>query len=107
MKDFAYYETGKHFDPQPGVIYENENGENYVCLNYSLYVNRYNRAEVLPVMQMVTEKEKNWTLFAHDLKMYEDGKISWGFSSGIGFLPTNQKVTGGLDYVNEKLREED
>lgn len=104
MKDCAYYKTGMPFDPQPGVVYNHENGERYRCLNYAIYVNRYNHASVLPAMQRVTDHNENWTLFAHDMKTYEDGCIAWGYSSGIGFLP-NEPYNGDLDFINYEFQE--
>ncbi len=108
MRDRAYYETGKPFSPQPGVIYEHADGDKYRCLNYAVRVRRNpwtDRciASVLPVMQCVTDRPKNWTFFAHDMKIYEDGCISWGYSSEIGFFPY-EECDGDLEYVNSNLK---
>ena len=69
----AYYETRNLFFPIVGMIYTNENGERYKCIeeNFSC-----------PTMQNI---KSGWTCKAHGVGIYSDGKIDWNYSTNGHF----------------------
>ena len=67
----------KPFVPKVGETYENEGGGRYLCLNYGVH-----NGKVLPVMRNTVS---GWTLYAHGVGIYDDGRIDWDYSTGIGF----------------------
>lgn len=80
-------ENRTEFMPVPGKVYENIGGGTYRCLNYATYTSRMGHTEILPVMQNVCDAGNGtyWTLYAHNVRMYDNGKIDWAFSTQIGF----------------------
>lgn len=63
------------FTPEIGKTYENEGGGTYRCLRREDDWTSY-------TMQNVSS---GWTLIAHGIGIYEDGKIDWDWSSGGHF----------------------
>lgn len=72
-----YIQTRTKFIPEIGQIYENEGGGKYRCTGY---YGKYFRDE--PIMENILS---GWTLIAHGVGIYEDGKIDWDYSTGGRF----------------------
>lgn len=65
-----------YFVPQVGQIYQNRNGESYLCLSVET---RYLLSDTAARMRRTSD---GWTLVAHGLTRYEDGTIEWNYSTG-------------------------
>lgn len=75
MKNKEYYATRRPFTPIPGETYENEGGGTFICLpSFPLEVEGY-----------MKNTRSGWTLQAHGCGIYEDGRIDWDYSTGLGF----------------------
>ena len=75
METKAYYATRKPFNPQHGVVYENEGGGMYECTSFS---NDHHSA-------LFRNVKSGWHFQAHGIGVYEDGKIDWDYSTGGSF----------------------
>ncbi len=64
------------FTPQAGQIYQNINGNFYLCLDAGNYS---------PHRALMQSPGSLWTFTAVDCRLYEDGKIDWAYSTG-GFF---------------------
>ena len=69
---------GIFIKPVIGEIYENNGGGSYKCIGYEP-----DNGE--PIMENINT---SWTLVAHAVKQYPDGKIDWGHSTG-GYFKVN------------------
>lgn len=54
-----------------GQVYRNRNGWDYKCLR-----------NVEPGVVELERVSDGWTLLAHGICMYEDGRIEWDYSAG-------------------------
>lgn len=61
--------TRKHFQPEPGNVYRNEGGGEYLCVKILSTGD--------PVMQNTAS---GWTFHAHGVGIYPDGTIDWNWS---------------------------
>lgn len=62
-----------------GTIYKhNSNGNTYLCI----------RSEQKRAKLMCMEGH-HWTIWAHDVNLYEDGTIDWWYSTGGYFADIN------------------
>ena len=69
----AYYATRKRFTPKTGEIYENEGGGIFKCLT--------GRTGVAPAHAKMQNVKSGWTFIAHEVGIYEDGRIDWDYST--------------------------
>ena len=75
MSKKEYYATRRPIDCEPGNIYENEGGSLYLCTDYGYSNDSYDFVNL----------KSGWKLTAYGVGVYEDGKIDWDYSTGIGF----------------------
>lgn len=66
--------TRINFTPSIGQVYANEGGGTYECIKIN--------SNGLPTMRNVAS---GWTLIAHGIAIYDDGKIDWDYSTGGHF----------------------
>lgn len=85
MNKKEYYATRKPISCVPGTVYENEGGGQYLCVDYG-YANDEFEFENL---------KSGWRLVAHGVGVYEDGKIDWDYSTGVGFIHEYDVVLRG------------
>lgn len=69
----AYYSTRKPFFPEEHEVYENEGGGEYRCIE---------GGDTTAVFRNI---RSGWTFVAHNVGIYEDGKIDWSHSTGGRF----------------------
>ena len=80
MSKKEYYATRKPIDCEPGHIYENEGGGLYQCTDYGYSNDSFDFVNL----------KSGWKLTAHGVGVYEDGKIDWDYSTGIGFTQLSE-----------------
>lgn len=64
----------RHAKLTKGEIYENKGGGRFICLCDA-------NGEITKLCNVAS----GWTLYAHVITMYDDGKIEWDFSTGGHF----------------------
>lgn len=74
MMNKEYYKTRKPFCAIVGETYTNEGGGSYICREC------YGTGEA-----KFQNTRSGWMLLAHGLSVYEDGRIDWDYSTGLGF----------------------
>ena len=67
---------GKLFIPTVNRVYRNKNGSSYRCVESS------------PERTVFINILSGWILNAHEVRMYDDGKIDWDYSEGGHFVRT-------------------
>lgn len=73
MDKRKYYKTRRRFQPEVGEIYENEGGGRFECISAG------------PFTAIMRNEASDWTVVAHGLGIYQDGRIDWDYSTG-GFF---------------------
>lgn len=69
----AYYRTRTHFEPEERMVYENEGGGEYKCI------------ESDGTTAWFRNISSGWTFIAHGVGIYCDGKIDWQYSTNGSF----------------------
>lgn len=66
-----------YFIPIVGRVYQNRNGQQYLCL----HANHQSApdSDAAALFQRISD---GWTLTAHGILQYEDGLIEWNYSTG-------------------------
>lgn len=65
------YSTRKQFTPKPGMIYRNNGGGTYKCIETGYFDHGAKMQNTV----------SGWTLNAHGCGIYEDGSIDWDYST--------------------------
>lgn len=68
--------AGSYFVPVVGQVYQNRNGQRYLC---QAVEDRGRRGDTCARMRRISD---GWTLWAHGPIRYEDDTIEWNYSTG-------------------------
>lgn len=67
--------TARPFCPQEGEVYDNRNGQSYMCIKV-----------VSPDSAVMENIDTGWTFTAHRFYLWPDGFIEWGCSTSGRFI---------------------
>lgn len=69
------FSGAKYFDPIPGEIYDNHNGQTYQCI----------APAGEPHCAVMENVKSGWRFVAHRIHLFPDGCIEWGCSTSGRF----------------------